>query len=75
MALLTYNQIKKKVGNAWALVANPEYLSKNGKLSKGILVFFDEDKKKVHEKSLNCNYKHITVRFFGEIDYNQIFVL
>jgi len=72
---LTYKEIKNKVGDAWALIANPEYSEKNGKLIRGILVFFDTDKKKVHEQSLNCEYKHITVRYFGEIDTNQIFVL
>jgi len=75
MASLTFNQIKKKVGDAWALIANPVYSQKTGKLEKGILVFFDNDKKKVHEKSLNCKYNHITVRYFGVIDNNQIFVL
>ena len=46
MTSLTYNQIKKKVGDAWALIANPEYSKKNGKLAKGILLLFDKDKKR-----------------------------
>jgi len=75
MLLLSYNQIKEKVGDAWALIANPQYSKKNGKLKKGILLFSDTDKKKVHQKSLESEYKHITVRYFGEIDNNQIFVL
>jgi hypothetical protein len=75
MLLLSYNQIKEKVGDAWALIANPQYSKKNGNLKKGILLFFDTDKKKVHQKSLECEYKHITVRYFGEIDNSQIFVL
>ena len=32
MALLTYNQIKKKVGEAWALIYNPVFSEKTGKL-------------------------------------------
>ncbi len=75
MALLTYNQIKNKVGDAWALIANPIYSKKTGKLIKGVLIFADKNKKKVHEQSLKCTYNHITVRYFGEIDYDQIFVL
>ena len=68
MDALTYNQIKQIVGDAWALIANPVYSTKSGKFSKGLLVFFDKDKQKVHEKSLNCNFNHLTVRYFGEID-------
>ncbi len=75
MAKLSYKQIKQKVGEAWALIANPEYSDKTGKLLKGELVFFDKEKKKVHQKSLTCNFKHITVRYFGEIDNSVIFVL
>ena len=75
MELLTFNQIKSKVGDSWALIANPVYSKKTGKLSKGSLVYHNNDKKKVHEKSLNCDYRHITVRYFGSIDNDQIFVL
>lgn len=75
MAVLTYSQIKKKVGDGWALIANPVYSQKTGKLLRGVLVFHDKDKKKVHEYSLQDKNKHITVRYFGEIDHSQIFVL
>jgi len=75
MALLTYNQIKKKVGDTWALIANPDISEKTGELLKGELLFFDEDKEKVNRYTLTDNHKHITVRYFGEIPKDQIFVL
>lgn len=75
MATLTYNQIKKKVGDAWALIANPVISEKNGKLLRGELIFFDSDKEKVNKFALKDNHKHITVRYFGEITKDQIFIL
>ena len=75
MATITYNQIKKKVGNAWALIANPMYSEKTGKLLRGELVFFDADKENVHKFTLKDKHKHITVRYFGEIPKDQIFIL
>jgi len=39
---LKINQIKKRVGDAWVLIYNPEYTEKN-KLAGGDLIFFDND--------------------------------
>jgi len=75
MALLTYNQIKKEVGDAWALIANPVLSEKTGKLLKGELIYFNENKEKVQQFTLNDVHTHITVRYFGKIPENQIFIL
>ena len=75
MALLTYNQIKKKVGAAWALISNPEYSEKTGQLKRAELLFFDKEKEKVHNESMKCKNMHIGVLYFGEFPTDQIFIL
>ena len=75
MNLLTYKQIKQKVGAAWALIANPVLSKKTGKLLRGELIFFDKNKSKVNKFTLKDTHKHITVQFFGEIPKDQIFIL
>jgi len=64
---MTYATIKKKVGAAWALIYNPEYSEKNGKLLKGELKEFSTDKNKLLDivsKDKNPK-KHFTVLWFG----------
>lgn len=75
METLTYKQIKDKVGDSWALLANPVYSEKTGKIVKAQLLFFNSDYRKVHRESLKTKYNHITVRNFGKIDSNQTYVL
>ena len=76
---LTKRQIKKRVGEAWALLENPEYSEKQVLLSAELL-YFDADKKKVHEEMSKCfgtrkGGGHFAVSFFGTIDPNVIILL
>jgi len=73
MALLTYNQIKKKVGDAWALISNPEYSTKTGQLARAELVFFHKDKSQVYKEADKCKSKHIGLFYFGDIPKEQIY--
>jgi hypothetical protein len=75
MAVLTYNQIKKKVGEAWALVANPEYSTKTGQLKCAELIYFDKDKENVYKEADKCKSKHIGFFYFGTIPQEQIYIL
>ena len=67
MPLLTYNQIKKKVGESWALIYNPVFSVKTGKLLKGDLKNFDKNDKKLLEiVSHDKNSKKVfTILWFG----------
>ena len=76
---LTARQIKKRVGEAWALLENPEFSEKEVLLSAELL-YYNADRDKVHEESRKyygtrknggCFY----VRFFGTPDPNVIFLL
>jgi len=74
MALLTYNQIKKKVGEAWALVYNPVFSEKTGKLLKGELIEFNDNKQKlisIVEKNKNKNLS-FTIKWFGKVPEDKI---
>ena len=76
---LTARQIKKRVGEAWALLENPEYSEKQVLLSAELL-YYDVDKKKVHEESRKYfgtrkNGGHFAVFFFGTPDPNVIYLL
>jgi hypothetical protein len=75
MALLTVSQMKKKVGDSWALIANPEYSKETGKLVRAELLFFDKDKEKVYNEADKCTYKHIGFFYFGQVPKEQIYIL
>ncbi len=75
MALLTYNQIKREVGEAWVLVANPEYSEKTGQLKRAELIYFDADKKKVYLEADKCKAKHIGFFYFGNLAKEQVYIL
>lgn len=75
METLSSKEIKQKVGDAWALLSNPVYSPKTGKLLRAELLFFDKDKKKVHNKSMKCKNMNIGVFYFGEIPENRILIL
>ena len=75
MALLSATQIKKKVGDSWVLVANPEYSGENGKLVRADLLFFDKDREKVYKDSYKYELKHIGIFYVGEVPKEQIYIL
>ena len=74
MSLLTYFQIKKQVGAAWALIYYPKYSEETGKLLKGELVDFNENKQKlisIVEKD-NTKNLHFTIKWFGKMPDEKI---
>ncbi len=76
MALLTYNQIKKKVGEAWVLIYNPVYSEKNGKLLKGELKGFDTVEKNLLEMVSKDKKpkKYFTIVWFGQVCDEKILI-
>jgi hypothetical protein len=76
---LTKRQIKKKVGEAWALLENPEFNEKEVFLSAELL-YYNADKTKVHEEmskqfGTRKNGGHFAVFYFGTPDPNVIYLL
>jgi hypothetical protein len=70
---LTYSQIKKKVGNAWAFLGNPTY--HNGTLKSAELLYFDTDKSKVTEQLKTHETGHYAMFYFGHVNSEQAYLL
>ena len=76
---LTKRQIRKRVGEAWALLENPEFNEKEVLLSAELL-YYDADRGKVHEEVMKLretrkNGVHFAVFYFGTPDPNVIYLL
>jgi len=75
---MTLHEIEKTATDSWALVADPVYSDKDGKLKSGQLLYFHKDKEKVHQFVMKVDtgfLQHYTIMFTGEIPKDQIFVL
>ena len=70
---MTYRQLKKKVGEAWAFLGNPVY--ERGILTSANLLYYDTDKKKVLEQIPKQEKGHFAIHFFGTIDPKQVYIL
>ena len=71
---LTARQIKRKVGEAWALLENPEFNEKEVLLSAELL-YYDADKAKVREQMRKYEKGHFALFFYGTPDPNVIYLL
>lgn len=70
---MTYAQIKKSVGNAWAFLGNPVY--KNGVLQAADLLYYDTDKSKVAERLMTNKKGHYAMFYFGDVNAEQAYLL
>lgn len=77
MSKLTYQQIVEKVGNGWALVANPEYKENAEYFSKAVLLFYSSNKKEVRSKikQYKDKYEHLGFFYLGEIPEDVIYTV
>jgi len=71
--IMTYAQIKKSVGNAWAFLGNPVY--KNGVLQAADLLYYDADKSKVAERLMTNKKGHYAMFYFGDVNAEQAYLL
>ena len=70
---MTYSQIKKSVGDAWAFLSNPIY--KNGVLQTADLLYFNTDKSKVAERLMANKKGHYAMFYFGDVNKEQAYLL
>ena len=70
---MTFGQIKKRVGEAWAFLENPVY--ENGTLKSASLLYYDTDKTKVLEQISKYEKGHFAINFFGTVDTKQVYIL
>jgi len=71
--VMTERQIKRRVGEAWAILKNPVF--EKGVLLSAELLYYNKDKEKVNEQLRKREYGHYAMFFFGKIDPNAIYVL
>jgi len=71
---LTEKQIKRKVGEAWALLENPVYNEKQV-FQSAELLYYNADKVKVLEESKKFEKGHFALFYFGTPDPNVIYLL
>jgi hypothetical protein len=71
--LMTYSQIRKKVGEAWAFLENPVY--ENGILTSAKLLYYNSDKKKVLQQFKKYQNGNFALSFCGTIDRKQVYIL
>jgi hypothetical protein len=71
---LTVRQIKRRVGDEWAIIKNPVYSEKQVLLS-GELYYHNKDKEKVLERMGPGVQGHLALKYFGKPDPNVIYIL
>jgi hypothetical protein len=71
---LTERQIKRRVGEAWALLENPKYSEKQVLLSAELL-YYDTDKIKVLDEMGKYPKGHFAMFYYGTPDPNVIYLL
>ena len=72
-SIMTSAQIKRKVGQSWAVLKNPVY--DRGMLVSAELLYYNSDKAKVLEELSKCQTGHFAMFFFGTINKNQVYTL
>ena len=71
---LTERQIKRRVGEAWAVLGNPEFNEKDVLISAELL-YYNADKAKVLEKMSQCKNGTFAMFFYGTPDPNVVYLL
>ena len=71
---LTERQIKRRVGEAWAVLGNPVFDEKEVLVSAELL-YYNADKVKAREYLRECKNGHFAFFFFGKPDPNVVYLL
>ena len=71
--VLTYRQIRNRVGDGWAVIQDPEF---NGSiLLKGKLVFHSSDRAEALDELFNRKEHDLLIKYCGKIDPNVVYLL
>ena len=71
--VLSFRQIRNRVGDGWAIIENPEF---NGCiLLGGKLLFHSGDRKQALEEFSKCKNGHFAFKYCGKPDPNAIYLL
>jgi len=71
--VLTYRQIRNRVGDGWAVIQDPEF---NGSiLLRGKLVFHSKDRAAALDELFNRDEYDLLIKYCGKRDPNVIYLL
>jgi len=71
--VLTYRQIRNRVGDGWAIIKDPEF---NGAIFlKGELIYHSADRTKVLEEFGKSDERDVLLKYCGKPDPNTVFIL
>ena len=71
--VLSFRQIRNRVGDGWAIIQNPEF---NGSVFlKGELIFHSKDHEQAYEEYGKCKNGTFYIKYCGKPDPNTVFIL
>ena len=71
--VLTYRQIRNRVGDGWAIIKNP--VREKGILTHGELLYHSSNRKQALEELGKCKNGHFAFKYCGKIDPNVVYIL
>ena len=71
--VLSFRQIRNRVGDGWAVVKNPEY--EKGMFARGELLYYSSDRNQALEEMSKCKNGDFAFKFCGKIDPNVVYIL
>ena len=71
--VMTWRQIKDKVGNGWAIISNPEF--RGQEFVRGELFYYGYVKSDVYNNKRTAGLKDVYFKYCGERDPNVILML
>ena len=71
--VMTWQQIKDKVGNGWAAISNPEF--KSSELVRGELIYYGYNKSDVYRREIGAGHKRVFYTYCGKRDPNVYLML
>jgi len=71
--VLTYRQIRNRVGDGWAVIQDPE--SNGSVLLRGKLVFHSKDRAAALDELFNRDEDYLLIKYCGKIDPNVVYLL
>ena len=71
--VLSFRQIRNRVGDGWAIIKDPEF---DGCIFlKGELIYHNADRAKVLEEFGRSNERDVLLKYCGKPDPNTVFIL
>ena len=71
--VLTYRQIRNRVGDGWAIIQDP--VSNGSVLLRGKLVFHSSDRAEALDELFRRDDYHLLIKYCGKRDPNAIYLL